>query len=114
MNSKQRRLSQSSPEAIAQLNRERIQDLFCPPFRLLITGPSGAGKTTTAEEIINNLGIFDKVFVISPTIQEEQVKEMFGDKAVMIVRNLKPSVWEIVKNRINLLLREKKKKSITS
>ena len=50
------------------------------PFRMLITGPTGSGKTNTLLHLINNLHPIDKIYLYAKGIGEEKYKFLINKR----------------------------------
>ena len=58
------------------------------PFRMLIIGPSGLGKTSTLLHIINNLHPIDKIYLYAKDIHEPKYEYLINKREQAGMKNL--------------------------
>ena len=58
------------------------------PFRMLIIGPSGLGKTNTLLHLINNLHPIDKIYLYAKEIHEPKYKYLINKREQAGIKNL--------------------------
>ena len=58
------------------------------PFRMLITEPSGSGKTNTLHHLINNLHPIDKIYLYAKDIHEPKYEYLINKRERAGIKNL--------------------------
>ena len=58
------------------------------PFRMLIVGPSGLGKTNTLLHLINNLHPIDKIYLYAKDIHEPKYEYLINKREQAGIKNL--------------------------
>ena len=58
------------------------------PFRMLIIGPSGPGKTNILLHLINNLHPIDKIYLYAKDIDEDKYKYLINIREQAGIKNL--------------------------
>ena len=58
------------------------------PFRMLIIGPSGFGKTNTLLHLINNLHPIDKIYLYAKDIKEPKYEYLINKREQAEIKNL--------------------------
>ena len=61
------------------------------PFKMLIIGPSGLGKTNTLLHLINNLHPIDKIYLYTKDIGEDKYKYLINIREQAGLKNLNDS-----------------------
>ena len=61
------------------------------PFKMLIIGPSGLGKTNTLLHLINNLHPIDKIYLYAKDIGEDKYKYLINIREQAGLKNLNDS-----------------------
>ena len=61
------------------------------PFKMLIIGPSGLGKTNTLLHLINNLHPIDKIYLCTKDIGEDKYKYLINIREQAGLKNLNDS-----------------------
>ena len=61
------------------------------PFRMLITEPSGSGKTNTLHHLINNLHPIDKIYLYAKDIHEPKYEYLINKREQAGIKNLNDS-----------------------
>ena len=58
------------------------------PFRMLIIGPSGLGKTNTLLHLINDLHPIDKIYLYGKDLHEQKYKYLINKREQAGIKNL--------------------------
>ena len=69
------------------------------PFRMLIIGSSGSGKTNTLLHLINNLHPIDKIYLYAKDLAEPKYEYLINKREQAGIKNL-----NIPKHLLNILM----------